>query len=64
MAHNEPPHQDLHRLQIELFASLVLKKLINECIVKHLSAKNQITKFSSTKLKIEGSSKLCHTENL
>ena len=25
MAHDEPPHQDLHCLQFQLFASLVLK---------------------------------------
>ena len=27
VAHYEPPHQDLHCLQIQLFASLVLKEL-------------------------------------
>ena len=27
VAHNEPPHQELHCLQIQLFASLVLKEL-------------------------------------
>ena len=29
MAHNEPPHQDLRCLRIQLFLSLVLKELIN-----------------------------------
>ena len=28
VAHYEPPHQDLHCLQIQLFSSLVLKELI------------------------------------
>ena len=28
MAHDEPPHQDLSCLQIQLFSSLVLKELI------------------------------------
>ena len=27
VAHHEPPHQDLHCLQIQLFSSLVLKEL-------------------------------------
>ena len=27
VAHDEPPHQDLHHLQIQLFSSLVLKEL-------------------------------------
>ena len=27
VAHYEPPHQDLHRLQIQLFSSLVVKEL-------------------------------------
>ena len=27
MAHDEPPHQDLHCLQIQLFSSLVVKEL-------------------------------------
>ena len=27
VAHNEPPHQDLHHLQIQLFSSLVLQEL-------------------------------------
>ena len=27
MAHHEPPHQDLHCLQIQLFSSLVVKEL-------------------------------------
>ena len=27
VAHDEPPHQDLHCLQIQLFASLVVKEL-------------------------------------
>ena len=27
MAHNEPPHQELHCLQIQLSLSLVLKEL-------------------------------------
>ena len=27
VAHFEPPHQDLHCLQIQLFSSLVLKEL-------------------------------------
>ena len=27
MAHNEPPHQDLRCLQIQLFSSLVVKEL-------------------------------------
>ena len=29
MAHDEPPHQDLHLLQIQLFLSLVLKEIIS-----------------------------------
>ena len=29
VAHDEPPHQDLHCLQIQLFSSLVLKELNN-----------------------------------
>ena len=29
VAHHEPPHQDLHCLQIQLFLSLALKKLNN-----------------------------------
>ena len=28
VAHHELPHQDLHRLQIQLFSSLVLKELV------------------------------------
>ena len=28
VAHNEPPHQDLRCLQIQLFSSLILKELI------------------------------------
>ena len=28
VAHYEPPHQDLHCLQIQVFSSLVLKVLI------------------------------------
>ena len=28
VAHNEPPHQDLRCLQIQLFSSLVVKELI------------------------------------
>ena len=28
VAHYEPPHQDLHCLQIQLFSSLVVKELI------------------------------------
>ena len=32
MAHNEPPHQDLHCLQIQLFSSLVVKELSDEAI--------------------------------
>ena len=28
VAHHEPPHQDLHCLQIQLFSSLVLKELM------------------------------------
>ena len=27
MAHDEPPHQDLHCLQIQLFSSLIVKEL-------------------------------------
>ena len=35
VAHYEPPHQDLHCLQIQLFSSLVLKELIVQlvCII-------------------------------
>ena len=29
VAHSEPPHQDLHCLQIQLFLSLVVKELKN-----------------------------------
>ena len=32
MAHNEPPNQDLHCLQIQLFSSLVVKELSDEAI--------------------------------
>ena len=35
VAHYEPPHQDLHCLQIELFLSLVLKELtkkLDKCL--------------------------------
>ena len=32
VAHNEPPHQDLRCLQIQLFSSLVLKELRQLCI--------------------------------
>ena len=28
VAHDEPPHQDLHCLQIQLFSSLVVKEVI------------------------------------
>ena len=34
VAHHEPPHQDLRCLQIHLFSSLVLKKLIDVINVK------------------------------
>ena len=30
MAHDEPPHQDLRCLQIQLFSSLVVKELMHE----------------------------------
>ena len=33
VAHHEPPHQDLHCLQIQLFSSLVLKMLIPEFLL-------------------------------
>ena len=35
MAHYEPPHQDLHCLQILLFASLVLKELNNILFIEN-----------------------------
>ena len=31
MAHDEPPYQDLHCLQVQLFSSLVLKELKANC---------------------------------
>ena len=31
VAHYEPPHQNLHFLQIQLFSSLVLKELETHC---------------------------------
>ena len=33
VAHHEPPHQDLHCLQIQLFSSLVLKELIYQALL-------------------------------
>ena len=41
MAHYEPPHQDLCCLQIQLFASLVVKELIGimPCSVQIFSVK-------------------------
>ena len=40
VAHNEPPHQDLRCLQIQLFVSLVVKELI----CNHLQCINSLTK--------------------
>ena len=36
MAHNEPPHQDLRCLQIQLFSSLVVKELRVRIILENV----------------------------
>ena len=46
MAHHEPPHQDLHCLQIQLFSSLVIKELRLIVITTYLNVtkENRIIK--------------------
>ena len=39
MAHHEPPHQDLHCLQILLFASFVLKELTDLVVLTRVHGK-------------------------
>ena len=36
MAHHEPPHQDLRRFQIQLFASLVVKVYYHKEMESHI----------------------------
>ena len=48
MAHDEPPHQDPHCLQIQLFSFLVLKELK---LIKHRNSK-ACKKFSIEKAKL------------
>ena len=54
MAHNEPPHQDLRCLQIQLFSSLVVKELSDVMVpgrAEELMPKSCIADFSVLELR-------------
>ena len=64
MAHYEPPHQDLHCLQIQLFSSQVVKELIHVVdilpvnIVKSMFQKRSPGKIGCTSNKASGINKV------
>ena len=52
MAHNEPPHQDLRCLQIQLFSSLAVKELKRQTRLQQKTFINTLSLFSE-KIRID-----------
>ena len=64
MAHNEPPHQDLRCLQIQLFSNLVLKEstksLLLLAVTEHSNCKSRFFLFTEIhKLRLPINKKYC-----